>query len=208
MEKYNDILLYVAFFVTSIAFPIWASKVAAKRGRPGWSKIAFFSILTGLGFFGGLLAFLASSLKPGEVSSGDLEIINDSDLNNPEVVEEKAILARGMCPKCKSNLTQRTIVLEDPVTRERIKAMNQERYTTTSGIVVILISSGIIIYSLTQFFIRDYMSTYLVAAGVGGYFAFLGFRPFLAKNQEEDKIILETFTCRRCKYKWDGEKIQ
>jgi hypothetical protein len=208
MEKYSDILLYGGFFVTSIAFPIWASSFAAKRGRPGWSKIAFVSTLTGLGFFGGLLALFASSLKPGEVSSGDLEIINDSDFNNPAVVEEKTILARGMCPKCKSNMTQKVIILEDPVTSERIKAMNQERYTTTSGIVVILISAGIIIYSLTQFFIRDYMSTYLVAAGVGGYFAYLGLRPFLAKSQEEDKIILETFTCRRCKYKWDGEKIQ
>ena len=207
MEKYYDIILYVTFFITSIAFPLWVSSFALKRGRPGWSKVAFFSTLGGLGFFGGVAALIASSLKPGIIQQNELEITSDSSIEAPVISKNEKVTQRGMCPKCNSNLVQRTIILEDPVTKERTAALNQDRLGKKAGAVMILFGVMVLAYTLFLFFARSYSYSILAAGGVGGYFAYLGARPWLAQSQEEGKVILETFACRRCRHNWDGIQI-
>jgi hypothetical protein len=207
MEKYYDIILYVTFFITSLAFPLWVSTFAVKRGRPGWSKVAFFSALVGLGFFGGVAALIASSLKPGIIQQDELEISSDASIEAPVKIKKEKAIPRGMCPKCNSNLAQRIIMLEDPVTKERITAMNQERLGKKAGAVMVLFGVSVFAYTLFLFLTRNYPLGYLAAAGFGGYFAYLGARPWLAQSQEEGKIILETFACRRCHHTWDGNQL-
>jgi hypothetical protein len=207
MEKYRDIILYVTFFITSIGFPLWVSTFAVKRGRPGWSKVAFFSTLIGLGFFGGIAALIAASLKPGIIQRDELEITSDAAIEAPVKVEISKALPRGMCPKCNSNLVQRVIIVEDPITKERIPAMNQERLGKNAGSIMIVFGLLVLGYTLFLFFTRNYDLSYLAAAGVGGYFAYLGARPWLAQSQEEGKLVIETFACKRCHHAWDGNQI-
>jgi hypothetical protein len=207
MEKYKDIILYLTFFITSIVFPLWVSTFAVKRGRPGWSKVAFFSILGGLGFFGGVAALIASSLKPGIIQRDELEITSDAAIEAPiKEIKEKP-LPRGMCPKCNSNMVQRTVMIEDPVTKQRINAMNQERLTKNAGGVMVLFGILVFGYTFFLFLTRNYSLGYLAAAGVGVYFAYLGARPWLAQSQEEGKIVLETYACRKCRHTWDGDQL-
>jgi hypothetical protein len=207
MEKYKDIILYVTFFLTSIAFPLWVSTFAVKRGRPGWSKIAFFSTLVGLGFFGGVAALIASSLRPGIVQPDDLEITSDNSIDAPLRSKDGESVPYGICPKCSSNQVQRIIELEDPVTNERKQAMNQNRLGKKAGAVMIFFGILVIGYTLLRFFSNTNDINYLAASGIGIYFAYLGARPWLAQSQEEGKIILEIFSCRRCHHTWDGNRL-
>jgi hypothetical protein len=207
MEKYRDIIIYAAFFITSFAFPLWVSTFAVKRGRPGWSKVAIFSTLVGLGFFGGMAALISSSLKPGIIQRDELEVINDSSLETPAEAEVEKPMPRGMCPKCNSNLVQRTVMVEDPSTKVRSLALNQDRLGKKAGTIMIVAGILVLIYTLFLFFTRNFQLGFLAAGGVGGYFAYLGARPWLAQNQEEGRIVLETFACRRCRHTWDGKTL-
>lgn len=207
MEKYRDIILYVTFFLTSLVFPLWVSTFAVKRGRSGWSKVALFSTLIGLGFFGGTVALIVTSLKPGFIHRDELEITSDTTIEAPVQLDKDKALPRGMCPKCNSNLVQRVIIVEDPATKERISALNQDRLGKNAGGVMILFGLLVIIYTLFLFFTRNYPLSYLAAAGVGGYFTYMGARPWLAQSQEEGKVVIETFACKRCRHTWDGSQI-
>jgi len=207
MQIENPTLIYVIFFVTSIAYPLWVSNYAGKRGRAGWSKIAFFSIMVGLGFFGGTAALAAILLKPGSnlVESTKQKDIPARDISRSE--KTNASKSRGICPKCNSNLTRRIVKIQDPVSGERIIALNQDRVGKTAGSIMAVIGILVIFYTLYLFFSRDNQIGYLAAAGAGGYFVYLGARPWLGERQERAKQVLETFTCSRCHHTWDGIKI-
>jgi hypothetical protein len=207
MEKYRDIIIYATIFVTSFAFPLWVSTYAVKRGRPGWSKVAFFSTFVLLGFFGGLAALAAASLKPGIIQRDELEVVSDASIETPVKTEIEKSRPRGMCPKCNSNLVQRTVMLEDSITKERIVALNQDRLGFKAGSILILIGALIFGYTLFLFFMRNYQLGYLAAGGVGCYLAYVGARPWQAKSQEVGKNIFDTYACRRCRHTWDGKSI-
>ena len=160
-----------------------------------------------LGFFGGLVALIVTSLKPGIIQQDELEITSDATIEAPVQVEKDKAIPRGMCPKCNSNLVQRTIIVEDPVTKVRVPAMNQDRLGKKAGGIMILFGLLVIGYTLFLFITRNYELGYLAAAGVGGYFAYMGARPWLAQNQEEGKVVIETFACKRCRHTWDGNQI-
>lgn len=207
MEKYLDLIVLTGFALTSIVFPLWVSTFAAKRGRPGWSKVAIFSIIVGLGFIGGLAALTASSIKPGILENDDLEISSDASINGiPRTKEEKARI-QGLCPKCSSNLVHRTIMVVDPVSGERNKSINQDRAGTTPGAIMILFGITIVAFTVYRFFTLNHPVGYLVAAGVGGYFVYLGARPWLARGREAGMRVVEVFDCARCKHTWDGAEF-
>lgn len=208
MGKYYDVIFYGAFFLTSLAFPLWVSTYARKRGRPGWSKIAFFSTFVGLGFLGGLAALTAAAAKPGIIESDELEITSDDSIVGiPRTKKEKAEVF-GTCPKCGSNMVNRSIMVVDPITRERTKSTNQERLGVTGAAIFIVIGAAIMIYTLFRFFTLGYPVGYLAAAGFGGYFVYLGIRPLLARKQEKGKQVIEVFNCARCKSEWDGLEVK
>lgn len=205
MEKYRDAIIYGLFFITSLVFPLWASTFAIRRGRQGWSKIAIISIVFGLGFFGGLGALTAASIKPGVIEKEGFDISSDASIKGNK---KKKAAAKGACPKCNSNLVKRTVMVIDPVTQERTKSMNQERQGTTSGTVMIVFGLAVMGYTLFRFFTLNYSISYLAACGIGGYFVYLGLRPWLARSQENGKKIVESFICSRCEHEWDGPELK
>jgi hypothetical protein len=207
MEKYLDIIVITGFALTSIVFPLWVSTFAAKRGRPGWSKIAILSILVGLGFIGGLAALTAASIKPGTLEKDELEISSDASISGiPRTKEEKARV-QGLCPKCSSNVVHRTIMVENPASGERTRSINQDRVGTTPGTIMILLGIAIAAFTVFRFFTLNHPVGYLVAAGVGVYFMYLGMRPWLARSREAGMRAIEVFDCARCKHTWDGAEL-
>ncbi len=208
MERYSDLILYAVFFLTSFVFPLWVSKFASKRGRPGWSKIAFFSVIIGLGFFGGLAALTAASMKPGIMDNNELEISTDASIEGLAGKNKEKIKPGGSCPKCCSNMVHRSIIVIDPATGERTKSINQEQMGTTAGTVMIVFGAAIMCFTIFRFFTLAYPIGYLAAGGIGGYFAYLGIRPWLARKREEGRQVIEVFDCARCKSTWDGLEIK
>lgn len=208
MEKYYDLILYTTFIITSLIFPLWVSTYATKRGRPGWSKVAIFSILTGLGFFGGLTALTVASMKPGIIEDDELQITTDEAIEGlPKKIKVKKD-KKGLCPKCDSNMIHRSIMVIDPVSGERVKSINQEQLGTTAGAVMLVFGIAIIGFTVFRFFTLGYQISYLAAAGVGCYFAYIGIRPWLARSQEDGKQLVEVFDCARCKHEWNGLEIK
>jgi len=192
----NPWLIYTAFILFGVGYPIIASRYAEKRGRKGWSRLAFFSIMTVfLGPIIGTIAFLVAYFKPIEqvvLVAGDAEI--------------KSRKSWRLCPNCESNSFTRTVMVRDPLTGEKSVSINQSQIGLTSGAVFIFLGLGVFGYGLSLFVRSDMQISYLVPAGVGLLAVWTGSRPWMARTQEQGRRKLLVYNCNKCKHTWEGQE--